>query len=1070
MKTRARVFLAWLMVVPLVASIGVVPVAAMSAVAAESTFGPQDVSYLRLPGQGLLINPELAQATGEVQVVIQLSDAPLSVAYATAARFGDGMGPAQQRDYLNHLEQRQNALLSQIQGLGGRELGRVSKALNALVVTIDASQIAALSRVPTLRSVRLVQSYEVALSQTIPHIGAAAVQAAGFDGTGVRVAVLDTGIDYTHASLGGLGTAAAYEAAYGTTTADARNKNTDGLFPTAKVIGGHDFVGETWPSGALAPDPDPIDCGPAAIPPPCAGGHGTHVSDIIGGTNGVAPGVSFYAVKVCSSVSTACSGVALLQGMDFALDPNGDGDISDAVDVINMSLGSSYGQKEDDLSAASANAVRAGVVVVASAGNSADRPYIVGSPSTTPEVISVAATFHPTLAKMYPVQTPVTSPVGSIWQSWSAAPSLVSGSLVYDTANANTRRGCSNAAGASPWVGTPHTGKVLLIDRGLCAVSQKVSNAAAAGAVAAIIANNLAQAPGDVPPSFSFGGGTPTISGYTITLADGNTLKGPPAGPPPGALGQTATINPANAVSLAKNMAAFSSRGPSYSFNSIKPDIGAPGTDILSAQAGSGTGGTPFGGTSASAPVVSGTAALLVDAYPTRTPSEIKALLMNTADPNIGLNPVGLPGVLAPITRIGAGEVRVNEALDTTTAAWDRKTRTGSLSFGYHVIADDDSEELEKVVVVRNYGNTQRTYSITTTFRYSADAASGAVKVIVPKSITVGAHSSATFEVEIRLKPTNLPFWDLNGGSRGGDGFRLQGVEFDGLIRISDANDVVHVPWHVLPRRAADVEPRSDSVRLSDGVGKLVLRNDRDALTAGRVDVFSLLGTSARLPKKSLPQPGDNFAIIDLKSIGVRLVSVGGAPAAQFAIDTFGLRAHPNYPAEFDILIDSKRDGTPDFAIFSLENGGFAASGQNVVAAGPLPAGPFAIRFFTDADLNSGGVILTALLSDIGLTPSTKFDFSVFAVDNYFTGALTDAIEGITYTLDTPRFFTDVLATVVPVGGRVTLMITAVEGGDSASPSQTGILLMYRDGPGSQQIEIEVEDDDDDDDDDGEDD
>src|SRR5207249_2787568 len=126
----------------------------------------------------------------------------------------------------------------------------------------------------------------------------------------------DTGIDYTHRFFGGAGTAAAYAAAYGTSTSDARTKTTDGLFPTAKVVGGFDFVGESWPNGPLAPDPDPIDCGPSAIAAPCAGGHGTHVADIIAGNDGashkgVAPGASLYAVKVCSSVSTACSGLAL---------------------------------------------------------------------------------------------------------------------------------------------------------------------------------------------------------------------------------------------------------------------------------------------------------------------------------------------------------------------------------------------------------------------------------------------------------------------------------------------------------------------------------------------------------------------------------------------------------------------------------------------------------------------------------------------------------------------------------------------------------------------------------------
>jgi len=73
-----------------------------------------------------------------------------------------------------------------------------------------------------------------------------------------------------------------------------------------------------WPDGPLAPDDDPIDID----------GHGTHCADIIGGRLGVAPGVSIYAVKVCSAISTSCSGIALLQGMEYSVDPNGDGDPS----------------------------------------------------------------------------------------------------------------------------------------------------------------------------------------------------------------------------------------------------------------------------------------------------------------------------------------------------------------------------------------------------------------------------------------------------------------------------------------------------------------------------------------------------------------------------------------------------------------------------------------------------------------------------------------------------------------------------------------------------------------------
>jgi hypothetical protein len=86
-------------------------------------------------------------------------------------------------------------------------------------------------------------------------------------------------------------------------------------------------------------------------------------------------------------------------------------------------------------------------------------------------------------------------------------------------------------------------------------------------------------------------------------------------------------------------------------------------------------------------------------------------------------------------------------------------------------------------------------------------------------------------------------------------------------------------------------------------------------------------------------------------------------------------------------------------------------------------------------------------LSLLGLTPTSRFDFSVYAFDNYFTGELTDAIEDVTYTPAAPRFVAGgVPAAGVPAGGSSTLTIQEVPGGNAASPSQTGILLMYRDG------------------------
>jgi hypothetical protein len=166
----------------------------------------------------------------------------------------------------------------------------------------------------------------------------------------------------------------------------------------------------------------------------------------------------------------------------------------------------------------------------------------------------------------------------------------------------------------------------------------------------------------------------------------------------------------------------------------------------------------------------------------------------------------------------------------------------------------------------------------------------------------------------------------------------------------------------------------------------------------------------------------------------------------QFAISTQGVRSHPNYPAEFDIFVDRDHDGDFDFAIFNVENEGFAATGQNVVAVVDLATNVGSIFFFTDADLDSSNVILTAPLDALGLTPNDRLDFTLFAFDNYFTGDLTDAIVDMQFTPTAPRFVaTGIPATGVPAGGASLLTIQEVPGNEGASPSQSGILLMNRD-------------------------
>ncbi len=1016
---------------------------------------------LALPSgsRSAVLDPRLTRAKGQVDVWVSFTDPSVAafqssrMAALGAERQSRALAvtgrahplSATERVQRNELSAHRQALrakqdtaLAQLSSMGAKVLARVQVAHNAVAIKVDAASLQTIALLPGVAKVRPVIRYQLDLSETVPYVGAAA-QAAGKDGTGVRVAVLDSGIDYTHRNLGGAGTAAAYDAAY----ADPTKR--DGLFPTAKVIGGYDFVGETWPDTPEAPDDDPIDFQ----------GHGTHVADIIAGLSvdgkhkGVAPGASLYALRVCSAIATACSGIALLQAMDFALDPNGDGDTSDAVDVINMSLGSNYGQIEDDLTLASANAVKLGVVVVASAGNGANKPYIAGSPANGVGVISVAQTEVPS-AIAIPLQVNSPAAIAGIYantQTMEFAP--IGAGVTGDVARVG--RGCpaGSIAPGSPedaYLNSP-TGKIALIDRGACSVSLKIDRAAKAGATGVLIG---LVAGGDAI-SFSFGGGDKFVPSLVIQQALSTRIKAQLVAP--GVV--NVSISPAAGISLIGSMASSSSRGPAFSTQHIKPEIGAPGASV-SAEVGTGTGETSFGGTSGAAPMVSGAAALLIQAFPEYSPERIKALLMNSAETVVYTNPALLPGQLAPITRVGAGELRVDRALALGAVAWDRDTRSAALSFG--ALEASGSTTVERKLRIENLSSNDKAFDVVPSFRYANDAASGAVRVIAPVRVHVGAHDSEDITVKLVIDATKLPSWTLNGGSQGGNGAALNGPEYDGYLTLTAGAEKLSVPWHVLPRKAAqNVASISDQSRKA-----LSVRIANRGAEAGDYDLFSLTGTSRRAPRVDLPQPGDNFAVVDMRAVGVRYLPASefGDDYLEFAINTQGRRAHPNYPAEFDIFIDTNGDGIDDFLLFNLENGGFGVTGQNVVALVNLATGAGGVIFFADADLNSGNMIFTVLMNNnntsaadfpsIGVQPGQTIGFSALAVDNYFTGAVTDEITGMKFTPGKPRFNVgDLPFGRVAAHGRAKIDIAAARVPKNSS-TESGVLVMHRRNAGAE--------------------
>lgn len=874
----------------------------------------------------------------------------------------------------NDLKAEQADLLATVMQLdpNAKVIAQVQVVMNAVFVKVDPAILPALAANPAVLRIAPVADYELDLSETVPYIGATAVQNAGFDGSGIKVAVLDSGIDYTHANLGGGGTLADYEAAYGSGPADPRNTTRDGLFPTADVVDGYDFVGETWPNGALAPDPDPIDFE----------GHGTHVADIIGGEGGVAPGVDLYAVKVCSAVSSSCSGVALIQGMEFAVDPNGDGNPADSVDVINMSLGSSYGQPfDDDLSLAVENATAVGVLTVASAGNSADKPYANGTPSAAPTALSVAQTQVPSAALQLLTVNGVNYPAE--FQPWSTPPAgVISGPVQYGNGAGGNLNGCAAFSSGSL------AGKVVLVDRGGCNFTLKIKNIDQAGGVVGIIG---LVAPG-APFSGGDGGDRPiNIPGYMISQADSNAIKA--------AIPTTATVDPANQLPLVGQMVGSSSRGPQHEATTlIKPEIGAPGASV-SAIAGSGTGTGPFGGTSGAAPMVAGSAALLLQAAPHLSPLEAKAVLMNNGETNIATDPFT---DLAPITRIGGGEVRVDRAVGAPAAAWDDNGTQGALSFGF-VDVDKDTVNLHRTVRVRNYSSRDIEYSITPTFRYADDVANGAVSVQAPSKVKVKAGKDATFTVKLTIKGALLRGNYMNSGSQGANPDALTLNEYDGYLILDDGSHPIQMAWHVLPRQASNVVGRN-VLTFANGVDTVSLTNN--GVGTAQNDAYALLAVSPNQPQGG---QGQQAPTPDLRAVGVNTFPVpAGACSAQpsfiwaFAINTWERQEHL-LPVSHQVYLDTNQDNSPDYVVLNRDASGLGTitDGRQLTWVVNLANNRASAFFFAEHSMNTGNTVLLLCAEQIGLTAadllSRNVDMSVLAQDFYFGGP-GDEIDGLTVT------------------------------------------------------------------------
>jgi len=636
-------------------------------------------------------------------------------------------------------------------------VAKTSTLVSSIVVNGNKQDVAKLLSNSQVEGIYPVYDYELHVADSADYIEATPLVSNGLaTGEGVRVAVLDTGIDYTHKAFGGAGTDEAYAAAI----ADPASVD----WPQGKVLGGYDYINY---------DNDPIDV---------TTNHGTHVSHSV---NGIAPNVDLFVYSVCNS---GCPGLAQLLALESAMDPDGNGDISDRVDVINMSLGGDYGDIANDAVGLFINqAVKLGTNVVISAGNDGAYPFIVGGPSTTENALSVGAMTHPTGAES--IGSGTINGEEAIVQPASFGPQTAFSytnenlDLVYPDAN---QTACEAFADDVDF-----TGKGVIIDRGACAFTVKVLAAQAKGAEFVIIANNT----DDGTPA-PMGGSDPavTIPSIGVTFAAGTALKA----------GGTFNLTVERLV-LSGAIADFTSRGPSMG-GLLKPEITAPGVNIMTAHPGLGDGLTGATGTSFSGPITAGAVSLLKEALPERNALEIKATLMNTANLNVTMEPLAInpDAELAPISYIGAGLVDVNKAANLPVAAWAADTKQAALSFG--LVSASETVELTKTVQVKNFSNEDKVYTLSLEQRYADDVERGSFSLDYPDSITVPAGQTMSFDVTATIDPATLPEWTLTDDNIGSQDATadLTKLELDGALIFSDGSDeAFHLVYHVLPKANA---------------------------------------------------------------------------------------------------------------------------------------------------------------------------------------------------------------------------------------------------------------------------
>jgi hypothetical protein len=422
-------------------------------------------------------------------------------------------------------------------------------------------------------------------------------------------------------------------------------------------------------------------------------------------------------------------------------------------------------------------------------------------------------------------------------------------------------------------------------------------------------------------------------------------------------------------------------------------------------------------------------------------------MLMNNAESKIYTDKVTYPGVLAPITRIGAGEVRVYRSLHAPFAVWDSNAKTAALSFGF--VDGNKNYSAVRQLTLKNYTNKKILLKVTPTFRYANDRLNGAVQIIAPTRVVLQPNGTARINVTVKVTASKLRTWTLNGGSGGIDPAALDLLEYDGYLTFdrmyynTDNSQPVHVPWQVLPRLAGNVSVQTAPV---PGATTGILANSGAGPAA--VNLYSLVGTSPQLPKAAR---GSNAPVIDLKAVGVEtfpvpagFCSADASFVYEFAVAKWARQTTSIVPGEIDIDIDTNGDSTPDYTVFTAPKSLYASPiiGQSLVWVWDHSNDNVGAMFYTSQGTNDSNVVMDICGEQIGMNATNFGDpmtLDVYGVDWYYQAATTDSIKGIEVAPMGERFWGP-LSDIDPAS--TTDLDVEDFGTVETNPSETGLLII----------------------------